>query len=228
MSNANVPVPNDRILEEANLKIALAKKYLTKLSTFGITKQWIGQMQQDIDEVTTIPSFELQKTELKELTGDKDDKLAECVEWGRILRTRMSLAVADNLLKNVEFPRSSWTECERNESKLIAFMPTLIQLAKNHGKALVTVGQTSEFITQGEQLYDELCQANQAQEAYNIQRKAVTRNRQKAFRSLYDKVNRINKIGQIVFKDDDSTQVLFESSWTQDISYVSEQSSVNS
>ncbi len=216
MSNTHIPIPSDRILEEANLKLALAKKHLKALSNFGLTQQWINQMQDEIDTVMTIPSFDLQKAELKALTATKDQKLTECVEWGRTLRLRMDLATSDNQLKNVEFPRSRWSECEKNESKLITFFPTLINLAKTYTQALATVGQTPEYLKQGEKLLKELAEANQAQEEYNIERKTVTVRRKTIYRSLYDKINRINQIGQMVFKNDPEIKVLFESSWSQD------------
>jgi hypothetical protein len=221
MVNPGLPAPLDRILEEARLKLAIAQEYITDLNGFGITEEWLKQIQQNIETVENIATFDLQKTELKALTATKDEKLAQCVEWGRKLRLRMSLAIADNKLKGVEFPNKTWVASEKNESKLITFMPTLINLAKTHAKVLETVGQQAEEIAAGEKLFKELTAANQAQEEYNIKRKGVTVERQTVYRRLYDSVNRINRVGQMVFNNNPAVNRLFSSSWSQGTSKLS-------
>ena len=120
MVNTGLPVPIDRILEEARLKIAIAKEHLNDLSTFGINQQWINQFQKEIDTAVSLPIFEKQLSDLKQLTTTKDEKLSECVEWGQKLRLRMTLATKEKKLTNVNFPSKHWTEAQRNESKLIS------------------------------------------------------------------------------------------------------------
>jgi hypothetical protein len=213
MTNFSLPVPLDRILEEARLKVAIAQEHLTALSSFGISQDWLNQIQANIATIADIPTFDLQKTELKQLTAAKDAKLNECQEWGKQLKLRMMLATTDQKLKGVEFPTKTWNECQQNESKLIAFFPTLIELAKTHGSVLATIGQTQDYITQGELLLKDLIATNQAQEEYNIKRKGVTSDRQSLYRSLYDDVNRINRVGQMV-SNDPTIKVLFRSNWS--------------
>jgi hypothetical protein len=215
MTNFSLPAPLDRILEEARLKIAIAQNHLEALNSFGITQDWLDQFQVDINIIADIPTFDLQKTQLKQLTTAKDTKLDECKEWGRQLRLRMTLATTDKKLKGVEFPSKTWNDCQQNESKLIAFFPTLIELAKTHAPVLETMGQTADYVQQGEQLLKELIETNQAQEEYNIKRKGITVDRQSVYRRLYDGVNRINRVGQMVFKDDAAVNVLFRSNWSQ-------------
>jgi hypothetical protein len=91
MVNPSLSVPLDRILEEARLKLAIAQEHFVDLSGFGITEEWLKQIQQGIKAVGNIATFDLQKTELKALTATKNEKLAQCVKWGRKLRLRMSL-----------------------------------------------------------------------------------------------------------------------------------------
>jgi len=215
MTNFSLPATLDRILEEARLKTAIALEHLKALNSFGITQEWLDRMEVDINTVMEIPTFDLQKTELKQFTAAKDAKLNECKEWGKQLKLRMTLAVADKKLKGVEFPNKTWNDCQQSESKLIVFFPTLIELAKVNAKALEAIGQTQEYIYQGEQLLKDLIIANQAQEEYNIKRKGITIDRQEIYRRLYDNVNRINRVGQMVFSDNEVIKVLFSSSWNQ-------------
>jgi hypothetical protein len=215
MTNFSLPAPLDRILEEARLKAAIAEEHLAALSSFGIDRDWLDQVQADIQAIADIPTFELQKAELKQLTSAKDAKLDECKEWGKQLKLRMTLAAADKKLKGVEFPTKAWNDCLANESKLIAFSPMLIDLAKTHASVLETIGQPADYVAQGEQLLKDLIVANQAQQEYNIKRKGVTVDRQSVYRSLYDSVNRINKVGQLVFSDNAAIKVLFASTWHQ-------------
>ena len=59
---------------------------------------------------------------------------------------RINLATQDKKLKGIEFPSKIWTQSQRNESKLITFLPTLINLAKTYTDTLATVDQTTEDI----------------------------------------------------------------------------------
>jgi hypothetical protein len=117
MTNFSLSAPLDRILEEARLKIAIAQSHLEALTSFGITQDWLDQFQVDINTIADIPTFDLQKTQLKQLTTAKDVKLDECKEWGRQLRLRMTLATTDKKLKGVEFSNKTWNDCQQNESR---------------------------------------------------------------------------------------------------------------
>jgi hypothetical protein len=213
MIDTSLPVPFDRILEEARLKFAIAREHLSNLSSFGINQQWLDDFQKNIEAAVAIPTYETQLAELKELTAIKDAKLAECLEWGQKLRLRIELATKDKKLKRTEFPSKAWLQSQRNESRLITFFPTLINLAKTNAEVLATVGQTPEEIQAGEKMLQELITANQNQEEYKLKRINVTADRQSAYRILYDSVNRINQIGQMVYNDNEANKLLFRSNW---------------
>ncbi|MGK7933751.1 MAG: hypothetical protein AB4041_20295 [Microcystaceae cyanobacterium] len=215
MVDKTVPVALDQILEEARVKVSIAETHITQLSQFGLDQKWINQMKKEIDQVAEIPTFDAQKIQLKELTSDKNTKLEACRDWGKTLRLRINLATKDKKLKGVEFPTSQWNEAQTSEAKLITLFPTLIDLAKKHAQVLKSVGQTEETIQQAETYLADLIAANQAQEAYNIHRRSETIDRQTIYRTLYDKVNRINQIGQTVFADTPNLLTLFTSNWTQ-------------
>ncbi|MGK7931760.1 MAG: hypothetical protein AB4041_10045 [Microcystaceae cyanobacterium] len=214
MVNSGLSAPLDKILEEARLKIAIAKERINDLSIFGIDQQWIEQFEEDIETAVSFPIYEEQIDNLKQLTTAKDAKLTECMEWGQKLRLRIELATKQNQLTNVNFPSNRWTEAKRNESKLIRLFPALIGLAKTYAEVLAKVGQTTEEIETGEQLLDDLIKANQTQEEYKIKRTQVTSDRRVAYRKLYDGVNTINKVGQTVYADNPSVALLFASSWS--------------
>ena len=213
MVDISIPVPFDRILEEGRLKLAVAEEHLAALSDFGINQQWLNKFKKDIEAVADISTYDAQLGELKELTAVKEAKLAECIEWGQKLRLRITLATQDKKLKGTEFPSKTWTQSQRNESKLITFFPTLIKLAKTHAEVLATVGQTEAEIKAAETMLKELIVANQNQEEYKLKRTNVTAERQRAYRVLYDSVNRINQIGQMVYNNDEANKLLFRSNW---------------
>lgn len=45
LPNYNLTVPYDRILEETRLKLAIAKQHLNALKNFGMTQQWINELE---------------------------------------------------------------------------------------------------------------------------------------------------------------------------------------
>ncbi len=212
-----IPIVLDRLLEEARLKLAIAREHVQELESFGITNDWLDQGESDIATAVSYPTFGQQRNELKSLTAAKDSKLEECVQWGRKLRFRMAIAAEEQKSLAVQFPSKDWNQAEKSESKLITLFPTLLQLARTQATALVSAGQTEADLSRGKQLLEELVAANQAQEEYNLKRTNVTAERRIAFRKLYDRVNRINKSGQMVYGVESAKGRLFRSSWTQAI-----------
>lgn len=213
-STANpLPVPGDRILEETRLKLALAREHLDSLADYGLTAEWLDAIAADIDATVAIPSFDRQRAELQQLTATKDAKLEECLQWARQLRFRFSIVAEGKQIPSNPFPTSSFSQAGRSETRIIALMPTLFQLARTHADALATAGHTDAILAQGEQLLTDLVAANQAQEEYNLNRTAITANRRAAFNRLYDAVNRINRTGQMVYGPDTGTGNLFASNW---------------
>ena len=215
MSDNQVSVPRDRILEESRLKLAIARDHLDALSRFGLNTDWLNQFEQEIDEAQNVPSFNEQQAQLKSLTVAKDAKLAECRQWGRELRLRMELAYDKNNNPPIPFPSKDWTQSERSETKAIALLPRLIKIATTQAEALAKAGQTQADIDKGQQLLQDLNDANQAQEEYNLLRTQETAQRRALYRQLYDSVNRINQIGQMVYRDDAANNRIFRSNWYQ-------------
>jgi len=211
MPDTQLSVPRDRILEEARLKLAIAREHLDALSRFGINTDWLDQCEQDITAAQDTPSFSEQRDRLKALTAAKDAKLAECSQWGRELRLRLNLAYSKKEKPPVPFPSKDWAQAERSETKMIALLPRLIKIA-TQDSTLAKAGQTSADIDRGKQLLQELNDANQSQEEYNLNRTQETAQRRALYQQLYDNVNRINQVGQMVYTDDTKSQ-LFRSNW---------------
>jgi hypothetical protein len=150
---------------------------------------------------------------LKSLTAAKNAALEACIDWGRKLRYRMQLTFAKKPPVGMQFPSQEWRNSEANESRMIALMPSLIEIARQHQDALKSFGQAEADINEGEKLLANLKAANEAQEQYKFGRSAITAKRRQAFRKLYDGVNRINQTGQMVYGSDTVDGLLFRSNW---------------
>jgi superfamily I DNA and/or RNA helicase len=206
-------VPNEQILEETRLKLAIARERLKDLQSFGLTEAWLKDLETAADEAERILPYNQQQEELKSLTAAKNAALEACIDWGRQLRYRMQLVFANTTPVGMQFPSQEWRNSERNESRMIALIPSLIEIAKQHQDALNSFGQTEADIIEGEKLLANLKAANEAQEQYKFGRTTITAERRKVFRKLYDGVNRINKTGQIVYGVDSAQGLLFRSNW---------------
>ncbi|NJL82397.1 MAG: hypothetical protein HC890_04520 [Chloroflexaceae bacterium] len=208
-----LPAPNDRILEEARLKVALARQYLESLKEFGLTADWLNELEAACDRAEVLPTYEIQTGELKSLTAAKEAALDACVQWGRKLRYRLQLAFAETPSTGMQFPANDWRAAERNESRMISLFPSLLQLARQHGTVLATAGQTEAAIAEGETLLAALKAANETQEQYKYSRTTATNQRRRAFQGLYEGILRINQTGQMVFGRDSAEGNLFRSNW---------------
>jgi hypothetical protein len=217
-----LPAPAEEILEETRLKIAIARQHLNRLQEFGMTEAWLNELEAAANEAETIPSFTQQREELKSLTAAKEAAVTACIEWGRKLRYRMQLAFENKPPIGIQFPTQEWRSSEQNESRLIVLFPSLITMAKQHQVALATVGQQESDIEQGRKLLTQLKAANEAQEQYKFSRTTVTAKRRQAFRQLYDGVNRINQMGQMVYGADTADGLQFRSIWRSNSNRIQE------
>lgn len=214
MSDSQLNVPLDRILEETRLKLAIAHEHIADLGRFGLSEEWLDTLDHDIETAQALPSFNEQRDRLKALTAAKDARLAECVQWGRELRLRLDLAYGKKAKPPLPFPSKDWAASERNESKMITLLPRLIKLATEQATDLAKAGQTEADLDRGSELLENLITANQAQEEYNLNRTQETAQRRSQFRKLYDGVNRINQVGQMVYAANPAKARLFRSNWS--------------
>lgn len=209
-----LPHPVEQILEEARIKYAVAQEHVEDLSRFGFSNARLDEFQSQIDVAQSSPTYQAQLAQLKALTAVKDAKLQECVEWGRELRLRLNLAYRNQPIQGLQFPSKEWTASERSEAKMITLLPLLIQIATEQAAVLSQVGGSEADVAQGQQLLQELIEANQAQEAYNLGRTQETAERRAIFWQLYDTINTINQLGQAVYSQDPAKARLFQSRWS--------------
>ncbi|NJL82544.1 MAG: hypothetical protein HC890_05530 [Chloroflexaceae bacterium] len=98
----------DRILEEARLKIALARQHLQDLAEFGLSEDWLQALSAIADGAEEMPSPARQTGELKSLTAARDAALGACVQWVRKLRLRLQLAFDQQPPSGMQFPAQEW------------------------------------------------------------------------------------------------------------------------
>ncbi len=209
------PIPHSQILEEARLKTAIARQHLDALSQYGMTADWLDELETATNEAERIPTHQQQLGEMKSLTAAKDEALEACQEWGRRLRYRMQLAFEDKTPTGMQFPTKDFRTSERSEAKMIALFPSLLELARQHQPTLIPFGHTEEETTLGDTLFTTLKATNEAQEQYNFTRTTITAQRRQAYRYLYDSINRINQMGQMVYGPDTPDGSQFRSNWNR-------------
>jgi len=108
------------------------------------------------------------------------------------------------------FPTKDLRRGKTNEIVMLGIFEMLLELAEKHQAALVVFGQTSEHLTQGKELYQQLRQANESQELKKKEKLAATKTRRQKFTALQETIKRIQKAGRIVFKNDPANWVLFK------------------
>lgn len=212
-SGNNLPASQERILEETRLKIAIARQHLNALGKFGLTAEWIDQLEATADRVEAMPAYTDQLNQQKLLTAQKDAALVDYTEWGRTLRLRMELAFGRNSTEFSQFPAQRFRDSERNESKAILLIPTLLRVMQQYGQKLATVGYTQADLDEGEAIQARLKATNEAQEEYKAVRTTVSSQRRQIYGELVTGVQRINQIGQAVYRSDDPNHKLFRSNW---------------
>ena len=89
----------------------------------------------------------------------------------------------------------------------------MISLADKYQSELASYGQTEELRLRGATLLQNLRETDASQEVKKVEKKMATQERHQICQSIYDNVNRLNKIGRMVFENDPVHFALFESRW---------------
>lgn len=96
---------------------------------------------------------------------------------------------------------------------MMPIMETLIKLAADHHKDLTSAGQTEAIRDAGQPLLENLRESDAVQEVKKDDKTSAKEDRHLIFKKLYDTVNRINKVGRLVFENDPVKLPLFQSKW---------------
>ena len=207
------PVSEEKILSVSKTTLNTARITLGSLSEFGFNQENITNFESEISTAEAMPGELSNRIDLINLTDDKDECLLSCFQWGRKLRARIKLAFPKNSNEVKSFPSKEFEKAKKSENKMMSVMEILIKQAVKYHPQLSNFGQTDEIRDAGNTLLENLRSADAQQESQKTENPSSTQERYQLFRKLYDTVNRINRIGRIVFKNDPVRLVLFESKW---------------
>ncbi len=215
----------ETILSVARTTLANARTNLSALAEFGISAAMLDQFAAAIQAAEALSRTPQQRIELKDLTQSKEEALDDCYQWGRKLRLRLQLAFGKGSVEARSFPARDFQNAVNSEQGMMAVMQVLIDLADKYQAELAGYGQTPEVLARGRELLNELRTADSAQELKKDTRRQATQDRYQQFKNLYDTVNRINRIGRLVFENDPATLTLFESKWPRAVTKKEAESS---
>ncbi len=203
----------ETILSVAKTTLENARAHQPALAEFGVTEEMLNEFDANIQAAEALPNEVANRIDLRNLTEDKGAALEACFQWGRKLRTRLQLAFGANSPQSKSFPAKEFNLAVNRESKMMPVMEILINLATQHQSELAAAGQTPEILAAGGQHLEALRQADRAQELKKDAKKSATQERYQKFQVIYDTVNRLNRVGRLVFESDPVKLALFESKW---------------
>lgn len=204
--------------EELILSTALttyqnATENKTSLESFGINDALLEEFHQKIVQAQAMPKEEQKRIELNAVTSAKNKTLEDCYNWSKQLKLRVELAFGKTSVESKAFSTSNLRKAQYSEQQMMVTMPALLELAQNHNNVLANFGQTPEFIQNGTQFLESLKSADQLQEQKKSLKQSVSEERHILFNELYETINKINKVGKMVFVNDSAKAVLFKSNW---------------
>ena len=210
---SNPKFSEETILAVAKTTLANARTHLNALSEFGITAAMLNEFESQIQAAEALPDEVSNRIDLRSFTQGKADALEACYQWGRQLRTRLQLTFGNTTPQAKSFPSKEFNAAINSESKMMPVMEILINLATQYQEKLSQHGQTPEMLAKGSELLAKLRETDKAQELKKDGKKSGTQERYQKFQTLYDTVNRINRVGRLVFEKDPVRLSLFESKW---------------
>ena len=205
--------PEELILTNALITLQAATDNQPALEAYGITTAIINEFSAKITQAQTIEKEEEKMAELNQITSQKNTKLKDCTNWGEQLKLRVDLAFGKKSPEAKVFVTSKFTSAKRSENQMMNTLPALLELAQNKSDTLAGYGQTPEFIQTGEDLLQSLIKIDQIQEQTKAEKRSLSKERHSLFNQLYETINKINKVGQMVFAADSAKLELFRSNW---------------
>lgn len=210
---ASLRFPASKILAAARRTYKVARPFADQLATLGSGPTLFAKFEVEIAAAEETPTHGQSTLTVRGRTITKDNALEECVDWAAKLRHRRDNAVEDGHAELPAFPSAKLRKAESSETAMGALMAELLAFASTHAAALAECGQTEQDLTDGATLRKALGTADTAQETAKVTSTSETETRKKRFLVLYRRVNRINRDGRRVFKDDPEKRVLFKSPW---------------
>lgn len=201
------------IISISKTTLANGRKTVDGLSAFGINTEFLTSHENDIKAAEAMPTETGNRITLRDLTHSKDDVLETCVLWGQNLRTRLEIAFGRKSSELQAFPAKEFKAATKSENIMMPLMKTLLDIANKHEDALTAAGQTPEILSRGADLLESLREADLEQEVNKVEKNQATQERYQVFKKCYDTVNRINKVGRLVYRGDPVKLALFESKW---------------
>jgi len=183
------------------------------LQSFGINDALLDEFHQKIVQAQAMPKEEQKRVELNEITATKNQSLENCYNWGKQLKLRVELAFGKKSPQATAFTTAKFASAKKSESQMLVTMLALLELAQNHNESLANFGQTPEFIQEGTEFLESLKSIDKLQEQTKSSKQSVSEERHILFNELYETINKINKVGRMVFADDGAKLVLFKSNW---------------
>ncbi len=201
------------ILSISKNTLSLAHEYLYLLSTYGVNSGYLEKFENEILEAEILLNRDLDIIRLKELTSQKNVDLESCYNWGRQLAIRIEIGFGKKSNEHINFPSKKLLTAQRNEKLLIPLMQVMIEISENYVEKLSDFGLTEETVLEGKKLYQNLKEINDLQKTKKNENKRKTNERKFQFKNLYETVNKINKIGRMVFRNEAHKKELFISPW---------------
>lgn len=213
MIEANLRVSENNIISASKKALDIAKEHLNSFSLFGITSTYLSNFENKILECEDFINRDIEIIELKELTNRKYKALEDCYNWGRQLALRVEIAFGKKSEQFKNFPSRQLIEALRSDDKMLSLMEVLLLISKKNAVELYEFGQTNEVIEEGKSHYRNLKISNSAQEKKKESKKESTKTRKEKFHELYEFVNKINKVGRTIYKNEKSKKNIFKSPW---------------
>jgi hypothetical protein len=201
------------VIGVARVTLNNAHLQVDALSKFGFTNESLQLFDQKITECEALPREVEQKEIVKESTRNKNHILETAVAWCRDFLSRLEIVFGKKSPEYNTFPAKEFRKAESREIVLLGIFEMIIGLSEKYQPELAKAGQTLEIIQSGKDLYQQLREANVAQEIKKSEKHTATLDRQQKFADIYDMTNKINKIGRQIFRNDFKIRDLFESKW---------------
>lgn len=139
------------------------------------------------------------KDELAQLTEKVQQEMVKCRDYFQKLKYFIEKAFPGNKAIQLAFGYEDYAEIFNSEHKMLRFMNALKIQVEKHKAALIVVGLKTEDATLVNTLYQQLMDADEAQEMFKKDKLLLTQGRIELFNSVWEFVVKINRAAKFIF-----------------------------
>lgn len=207
-NNRKFNIDDAKLFEHASTVVSFLSEDINDFAIFDSTfgQSTIDTLQLALTSAVATKPDSVIKSEQAELTDAVKEKMKACKGGYKTVAYFVRKVFKDNMAVEKEFGLGEYKKIRGNQGRMIMFIRSLADTARNYQAELITGGMSKNVVDSLPALHQELFDAKNSRDIFRKQRGKLTRERVKKLNLLYDKLLPISNAARIIYAQNPAQQ----------------------